>query len=772
VGLGASGIGDTIGAFPIVDTSSSSSTSAFVTVSSTANGCSGGSNTFTYIAKPTPVLTSSQVAPAICNGATFNYTPTASTDPATSFAWSRAVVPGISNPVGSGSGNPGELLNDTMGNPNPETVVYMYVLSANGCNDTANVSVVVNPTPMLTSSLTPPAICDSTTFLYASTSATSGTTYTWSRAAVVGISNPAGSGADTIMEVLHNTTAYPDSVMYVDTLMANGCMNTETITVIVNPTPVLSTPLTISAICDSGSVMYVPASATSGTVFSWNRAAIGANPAASGGDTISEMLVDTSANPIVVNYTETLMANSCMHTQTISVTVNPTPMLSSTLTPTGICDSALFDYVPMSRTTGATFAWDRPFVIGIGSAAATDTGTANEYLKNNTNDNLNVVYVYTVTANGCHHTEDVTVVVHPTPTLSSPTTWSACSGADVSYIVDGYVFGTSYAWSLGSVTGITATKTSGTGTAPGVVHDTLTDAGLTPLSAVYVFTVTANGCHHTEDVTLTLNPTPSALTITTHPEPLDVCNNTMYQNFGVSSVPPASQNYHWTATNATVWATGADKQYCLVNFDVPGTTAVVTLQSNVSGFGCITNSSVSVTVGTSASDNPQVIYFTGGVGGVGQFICLQTDEDNYQWGYDDATTLDSTLISGENNPNYINSSPDFTHRFYWVITNKNGCMQKTYYNSPTGITNINTGDEASIKVYPNPTTEVLNVDINTTVSGNYELKVVNMLGQQLSTTVAVDHKARIDVAGLPSGCYLVDCFRDGVNVTAVRFIKN
>jgi len=689
----------------------------------------------------------------------FSYTPLSATT-GTTFMWSRDTVTGLNNPAATGTGDPGEVLDDTTANP--ITATYVYTLTANSCTNVQNVTVVVNPTPMLSSTHTPAAICDSTMFVYAHTSATVGTTFTWSRDVVPGISNPAASGADTIKEVLVNTTTAPISVTYVDTLMANGCMNIETLMVTVNPRPMLTTPLTIPAICDSQSFIYVPASATVGTTFSWSRAAITgiANPAASGGDTISETLYNTTANPITVTYIDTLTANGCYNTQPITITVNPTPKLSSSVTPPGICDSALFNYTPMSATLGTSFAWTRAFIPGIGLPAGSGVDNPNEYIPNNENANIDVTYTYTLTANGCTHRQNVVVQVHPTPRLSSSLTPNACSGTDVNYTPTGYVFGTSFAWHRNTVTGITPA----TGTGTGAVHETLINGGLTPLTAVYVFTLTANGCSNTENVTLTLNPAPPVLPITTH-SPSSLCASTMYQNFGTSAVPPAGQNYHWTATNAVVWATGQDKQYALINFNTPGT-AVVTLQSNVTGIGCITNSSFTVNVGTNMSDHPQVVYFDK------QFICLQADEDSYQWGYDDGITLDSTILVGEKNPNYFNNGADLDHRHYWVITMKNGCMQKTYYNPPVGITSVNTGDVATMKVFPNPTNNVLNVEITSTLTGDYKLDIVNMLGQKLSSTVAIDHKARIDVAGLPSGCYLVDCYRDGMKIASVRFIKN
>lgn len=754
IGLGSSGTGN-IGSFTGTNSTPATETGV-VTVSTTANGCTGGSNSFTITVYPTPMLSTTLNPPSICDNTLFSYPPASATT-GTAFDWSRDVVAGIANPANSGSDDPFEILsNDTT---DPISVAYVYTLTANGCTNSQTVTVVVNPTPMLTSLLAPPAICDSTEFAYAHTSLTAGTTYSWSRDLVPGISNPAQSGIGDISEYLDNTTPNPIAVTYVDTLMANGCSNIQLVTVTVNPKPELSTATALSAICDSSSIFYVPNSLTTGTTYAWNRAAIGGTAAATGIDTINGTLYNNTVNPITVVHIYTLTANGCTNTQNVSIVVNPTPKLSSSLTPPALCDSQIFNYTPMSGTLGTTFAWSRPFVLGIGAAASSGTGNPNEQMINNTHSNLNVTYVYTTSANGCTHVQHVVVAVRPTPRLSTPLTGSTCSGVNFHYKPAGYTFGSTFIWNRAAVTGITPN----TGLDTGVIDEVLVNGTMTPKTTTYKFTVTANGCSHIDNVVVTVNPAPAAVGITTYP-PSVLCTNTLNQNFGTAAVPPAGQVYNWSATNATVWATGDKGQYCLVNFDKPGE-AWVTLNANVTGIACITKSTYKVNVGTSVSGMPKVVYFDG------QLICMDPTQNSYQWGFDDGLTLDSTIVAGEINPNYFISGPDFIYRHYWVITEKDGCMQKSYYNAPLGITEV-AADVASIKLYPNPANTLLNVDIQTTLGGEYEIDVVNLLGQVMHKEPVNGQKARVDVTNFTPGIYLVDCYRNGVKIATQRFIKN
>jgi len=211
---------------------------------------------------------------------------------------------------------------------------------------------------------------------------------------------------------------------------------------------------------------------------------------------------------------------------------------------------------------------------------------------------------------------------------------------------------------------------------------------------------------------------------------------------------------------------GSGNQYILVSFNNSGAASVV-LTTDINAYGCKNYSAVNYTVSSSAAQTPDVIYFNG------QFVCLQNNLVNYQWGFDDAITLDSTLIPGEVNPNYFNNGPDLTYKYYWVATtDSGGCTQKTYFNVPTGITKVSAPVAGDIKVYPNPANEELNVVFNNSITGKLEAEVVNILGQKLMSAVADDHKAMLNVASLPAGTYMVVCYSNGIKLTAVRFVKN
>ncbi len=853
IGLAAADDGD-IASFTAINTATGIDT-AHIIVTPELNGCYGTPDTFNMVVFPSPKLS---VNPGnVCDNVAIAYTPASATT-GTSFAWARTTVPGgltTSAPTASGTGAITETFDN--GTPNVIPVVYTFTLTANGCTNTENLSVNVNPTPVLNTFLTP-TICDNATFTFntAGASLTPGVIHSWSRAAVTGIANPATSGTGNISETLDNTTTGTILVTYVDTLKINGCTNTQTIDVNVSPTPVLTSPLTAN-VCNNSEFDYNATSSSAVDDITWTRAFVPgiASPAANGLDTVNETHSNVTDNPIVVTYDFTLSINGCTNTQAVALTVNPTARLNTTLTPAAVCDSSIFDYEPGSNTIGATFSWVRAGVTGIGnppsfgtgnpterlrdtvlfpvvttytftttingcsnsenvsvtvnprpiltntplSFAVCDsaqisfiptgiplgtytwsrafvsgilalqrdnqTGPISEFLKNSTNINRTVQYAIEYSANGCSRTTTVTVLVRPEPTMSSSLTDSACSGVPFTYSGQSQVIPVpELAWTRASVAGISPATGSGAAN----IAETLINSTPAPLSVTYVYTVTVGGaCAKTYNLNVKVRPAAAAPVIAVQPS-ANLCGASLYQTYGAAEPAAAGTSYTWSATNAEVYATGTGKQYALVNFHGAGT-AIVTLTSSVGATGCAGVAHDTVTVGTDTATMPRVIYTNGA------FICLKNGVKSYQWGYDDAATLDSVALTGERNQSYFNKTPDFTNRNYWVMVDDGTCVKKAYYNRPDDNTPRYNGVDESLttmNVYPNPTSDVVNVEVMAITEGAVTVEVSNLLGQSLYRTETNNRTVGINVATLPAGMYLVDCYVAGVKIGTAKFVKN
>jgi hypothetical protein len=194
----------------LVNTTTSSAIATYDVTTSTGN-----SFQLRVTVNPRPELDRTTLPNPICSKQVFDYFAASATSGA-SFSWNRLAVPGIAQSGNQGNGNnPHEILRNTT--TQPITVKYNYTVSANGCvTNNEEIEVVVNPTPNLTSpDVNNPAVCSGTFFDYTPTS-DNGNTFTWSRAAVAGISNPSTSNNNgSIHENLVNTTLLPVQVVYV-----------------------------------------------------------------------------------------------------------------------------------------------------------------------------------------------------------------------------------------------------------------------------------------------------------------------------------------------------------------------------------------------------------------------------------------------------------------------------------------------------------------------------------------------------------------------------
>ena len=664
----------------------------------TANGCSNNQNVIVKV-NPTPALTSILNPPGLCSGASFSYVPTSSTAGA-SFAWTRAIIAGISNPSSSGFGNPNETLINT--SINPVVVTYVFTVTANGCSSSSiPVTVTVNPSPVLNTSLTPPAICSGTTFSYAPSSATAGTVFNWSRAAVSGISNVAASGTDNPNENLVNITSSPVTVTYVYTLVANGCGNVQNVAVVVNPTPVLSSTLTPAAICSGTVFSYAPASVTAGATYGWSRAAVAgiSNAASSGLNNPNETLVSTSITPVVVTYVYTIGANGCSNSQNVTVTVNPSPTLTSLLAPPAICTGSAFSYTPTSSTAGTAFGWSRTVVPGITNAASSGFGNPNEPLNNSTASPVSATYDYTLSANGCTNLTiyHVVVAVNPTAVLSSSLTPpDICSGSSFIYIPTSSTPGTTFNWSRAVVSGISNVSATGTDNP----NEILTNVSSAPVFVTYVYTLNAGGCSSTFNVVVKVNPAP---VLSSSLAPPAICSGTLFSYIPSSATSGATFSWSRAAvaniSNVAASGIGNPNETLLNTGIVPVT---VTYVYTVAANGCSSSQNVIVTVNptptlTSLLAPPSICSGT-------VFSYLPTSSTagaTFSWSRGVVAGISNAASSGMVDPaeTLINTTSAAVNVTYVYSLSANGCTNPLTYNvivavNPTPILTSSTNPPA------------------------------------------------------------------------------
>lgn len=300
---------------------------------------------------------------------------------------------------------------------------YYVQQTINGCTSPmTKVDVTVTPLASVTS-LPIGSVCSGNALNYTITANLPSATFSWTRVAVAGISNPAAVGqtTNTITETLINTSSNAIDVNYLITPINNGCQGTT-----VNyPVTVYPTPAVTSGnpppICNEAPVNY---DITFNTVadFEWSRAAIPGikNAAVSGQNTatIRETLINTTNAPIDVTYNITSQTSTCAGTPfDMKVTVYPSVQITSSETGTA-CSNAPQNYAITSNIAGTTYLWGRLAVPGISNPTVANqtSDVITETLVNTLAVATHVVYIITPIANGCPGEKFFyVVIVNPQP---------------------------------------------------------------------------------------------------------------------------------------------------------------------------------------------------------------------------------------------------------------------------------------------------------------------------------------------------------------------
>jgi gliding motility-associated-like protein/uncharacterized repeat protein (TIGR01451 family) len=269
--------------------------------------------------------------------------------------------------------DPGTLSNN---GPTINTYKYRRIVNSLTCSNISTEAIfTVNPRPVLTSGLND-VICSNTLFNYTPVINVTNATYTWTRAAVTGISNPTNSGTGAISETLINTTTSSKTVVYTFMLAANGCQNPTpfTVSVIVYPKPIGSNA-TITNLDCTGQFSYnlqdnINTSNAVPSNFSWT---VAGNSNVSGqsngsGSIISHALINhtTTVQQVVYTIIPTATTPGACPGQpfTLTVTVPVCPGMKITKTTTRTTDvTQVGDAIPYQIVVSNTANADQTNVV-------------------------------------------------------------------------------------------------------------------------------------------------------------------------------------------------------------------------------------------------------------------------------------------------------------------------------------------------------------------------------------------------------------------------
>ncbi|MDI6834025.1 MAG: T9SS type A sorting domain-containing protein, partial [Bacteroidales bacterium] len=256
---------------------------------------------------------------------------------------------------------------------------YDSLQTINGCDSVYILHLTVNPLPNITASTNLSLVCSGSP---ATLTAGGGVSYEWSTTQTGGIIT------------VNPTTATTYTVTGTD---ANGCENTASVSISVNPLPNVQATATPNAICIGDSTII---SASGAITYEWDN----------GETTESFTVAPDETTTYVVTGTDAI---GCENTAEITVIVNPLPLIMITADNTTICSGQSVTLTASSDVTGTTYLWNNGLTDAIITQYPTDNTT------------------YTVTATtpaGCESTADIDITVNPSPTVDLGEDIVQCGG--------------------------------------------------------------------------------------------------------------------------------------------------------------------------------------------------------------------------------------------------------------------------------------------------------------------------------------------------------
>jgi gliding motility-associated-like protein len=609
---------------------SPSSTTVY-TVTGTTNGCSSTATTTVTVGQNIGIAVNS---PSVCAGQSATITASG----ATTYTWS--------------TGSNANSITVTPGS----TTVYTVSGTTGLCSGVNTSTVTIHPLPIITP--TGSTICagSSTTI-----SANGAQSYTWTPSGL------SGSSVNVSPAITTNYTVTGSDI--------NGCVNADTVSVIVNPIPTVvatggficsgqTTSLTASGAqtylwsngMTGGTISVSPSSTTIYTVTGTSnncsssdtlQVTVGPNPVltvnnpticagqqatitASGASTYqwsngsnnSSINVNPGTN---TSYTVIGFIASCSDTLVSLVTVNPIPIVSL------VSDTVCAGQTATLTASGAnTYLWLGGVTSGGGNTATISPAVAGSY---------SVIG----SSLGCTDTASTQVFVNPIPILSINNA-TICEGQTASLSVNG---ANSYLWQPGG--------------------NTQSSISVSPQNTTtYTVTGTSNGCSTTITTTVTVNPIPQVTAVAT-----EVCS-------GSTSTITAS------GASSYIFSPGANPVSPNSANASPTTTTTYTVQGMLNG--CYNQTTVTVVV------NPiPAADFSGPQSGCVPQVVAFTDSSQgalfYQWQFGDGS------VSSQQSPVHVYSQPG-VYSVTLTVTSANGCTNTQIQN-------------AIINVYPYPDANIV-----------------------------------------------------------------
>ena len=277
------------------------------------------------------------------------------------------------------------------------TATYTVIgTAANGCSSSDQVSITVNPLPIVNAGVDQTVCAGNPVTL----SGTGASTYSWSNGILNGIAFiPVSSTTYTV-----TGTA------------GNGCFASDQVVISVNPLPVVNAGVD-QTICDGTAITL---SGVGAITYTWNSG-------------VSNGVSFTPSTTSTYTVTGTA-ANGCFASDQVVITVSPIPIVDAGVNQT-VCAGTAVTLTGMGATT---LTWSN----GVTNNVSFTPGTSTTYTVTGTS------------AAGCSASDQVLVTVNALPIVNAGADQTICEGSTITLIASGAA---TYTWNNGVTNGVSFT---------------------------------------------------------------------------------------------------------------------------------------------------------------------------------------------------------------------------------------------------------------------------------------------------------------------------
>jgi len=671
-----------------------------------------------------------------------------------------------------------------------------YILVTGFGSSSGAFTLVRNCAPACSGVPSPGSIAPTTTSVCTGTSVTltvsgysaaTGLTFQWRSAPAAGgpYTNIAGATSNVYT---FNATATAYYTCEVTCTNGNGSGTTAAVVVNVSNISHSSLVATPSTVCSPGSVV-ITATATGGlgnyTHSLTGPGTIGAAvPSGPNNSNVSFTVTNIPAG--VQTYTLTSTDGTpCSKSSTVSVTVNPTPVVTLTPAAPVICAGAI-QVITASSTPTSTVVFS-PVTGLFTDAAATVpyTGTAvnTVYAKPATT----TTYTATAVVNGCTGTQNVTITVNQLPAIvtnPAPATQMICPGFNVTYTVSASGAGPlTYQWRRNGV------ALANSGQIFGATSPTLTIFNVALANAGNYDCVVSGACPPAATSAVAVLQVAAAPTITTQPANATVCTapstNLVSATFNVVAAgSPAPNIFQWqiSTDGGATWTNLANtpstsspfynnvfsSSLSVANAPVSLNGARFRLIVTNSCGQSITSNAATLTVNAATPATVTDLSTTR--------VCLS----------DTLVNLVGTPVGGSwsgigvSGFNFVPASTGIgTYPLTYTYTNAAGCTAKA--STTVAVSDcperLRLLKDNAVSIYPNPNNGQFNIRINSSLYNYLGMKVFDMNGRLMNgkitkngidgqlvspvwTNLVYGRVIPVNLTGLAAGTYLVELYYD------------